>query len=510
MNATKYALLLLLVGLVGYILFRPVENSEPIQARTRVDAEKLDLRLRAIYEADMIADPIARCRNYPAAEGFDWPPELIDHLCRTLGKPPWDQAEIYSLLDDGNFEELEELISESTEQYFSRRISEFKPYQFFNYFHDYGPWIERVTLAWTSTNPQSAYAKLASAIFLKASAERIRGGRSIRQLGDASDRFRQLIGQSNRLVEDAIQIDPRLMPAYNLRIMNSLYESDAEALNWLQKGLAVDPDTYVLRSEYLNRLQPQWYGSTEAMDAFVNDSKPHVRNNPNMPLLNGRVLAVQGRSLWAMDKTREALVLFYKALALAPTNWLLKVAAEAERELGNDIQAFSLLSQISRYSRDSADTEITRASMLLEFSEFVWAEHILREVIRNNPYEERAHSNLSYTLKRDMRFAEALKANQSALQFNPENLYAHKEIAWLTLYRVRNPDLAKIHTDRILEIDPENYHGWLYRADYLRDTGGEPLLDAIRNFLRYVDRADPDMQSSISAMESYLQSHGQP
>ena len=86
-------------------------------------------------------------------------------------------------------------------------------------------------------------------------------------------------------------------------------------------------------------------------------------------------------------------------------------------------------------------------------------------------------------------------------------MYSHQQIAWIAIYRIRDLKMAKLHIDAMLEIDPEDYRAWLYMSDYWHDVGGDPLFAAIDNFLKHVDREDPDMQQSIKNIENYLRTH---
>lgn len=505
----KIFLLILLLAVAAWLFMdrflNDQANSYEELVSQEVDVDKLSPRLKAIYIAEQVNDPVSRCLEYPAVEGVGIDPEYIEHFCAESGP---DYAEIFNLLNSRQFETVELLIDQALEHYLETGQGEFGLYTFFHQIDDMPSWSRPLVESWLEMRPDSAAALHAKALLVLKDASQIQRGLRLGQLSaDERASHSKLMTEANRLSERVLDLNPQFLPALETRLSSARYESDEMVLYWYNKGLAVAPNSYFLRSAYLFQLLPQWGGSFEEMEAFINKATLTIGENFRTRLMHGRVYLERARLEWASGSHERALEIHNEGLRKSAWSQLWSASANVLDEMGDNLGAFERVSQVTRYPGYRPHEESRRIFMLIQFSEFRWAQQLALRAIERYPEQTNIRVNLGWLYKRDMQYQEALDQYEKVLVIEPDNKMAHQDIAWISTYRVRDLKRAKPHIDALLSKNPENYHAWLYMADYLHDTGGDPLFEAMDNFLKYVDRDDPNMASSITAIENYLATH---
>lgn len=129
---------------MAYGFYAVSDRNEPISVsatqakksllQRRVDLEKLEPRLRAIYLADQIKDPVERCLNFPSVEGVTQTNEFIEYICESVVRK-WDFAELMQLLkaekaeDPHFFSWLNLWVSQLSSRLSFRQLSRYPTFQ---------------------------------------------------------------------------------------------------------------------------------------------------------------------------------------------------------------------------------------------------------------------------------------------------------------------------------------------------------------------------------------------
>lgn len=512
-DSTKTLFLFLLAAILAALILKPwKEHSVNIEAdlktETKTDIKKLHPKLMAIFLADQIDDPVERCLNYPPLDIKYWADELTQWGCNYLAQKFFDSAHMAQQLEARQYGEIEQEISSMVDDYIEGNKTEAEFFSVFDLFDDYSQNVESLTKEWINHSPGNPYAITAMGLMLSEKAWLIQAGRPLRQLEDNErEEFYQFLSEGNQYLEKAFQLNPQMLPAYERRISNSSIGSMEITKKFLDEALRTHPRSYFVRSTYLHLLKPRWGGSYVDMKKFINETLLEFPNEPFIQFLQNRIPLDKALTHLGNEEMKAGHELLIQALRYGPSTRALSLMSNIPKESGDLVGEFELLSQASRFQFKGDTEETSRAKLLVQFSEFEWAESIYKEIIHKSPTYYHVYTAYGYLLRKDTRDREAVEQFKIAVKLMPREIYSHQQIAWLATYRLRDHEMAKPHIDAMLEIDPESYLAWLYLADYWHDTGGEPLLTAIYNFLKYVDRDDPDMQQSIASIENYLRTH---
>ena len=178
------------------------------------------------------------------------------------------------------------------------------------------PEFEAPLTEWVRSRPTSAAARLARAYFFKASGWNARGSKYARETsGEQFDRMGKFFGLSIGDLDTALRLAPNSIVAYRQLIDLATAESRPGASRrFLDRGLALQPYSFVLRLAHMYNLLPRWNGSYEAMAKFAAESAPYAKRNPRIKSLGGFVDWDKGRVAEAAGKSGDAIEAYQRAL----------------------------------------------------------------------------------------------------------------------------------------------------------------------------------------------------
>ncbi len=90
-----------------------------------------------------------------------------------------------------------------------------------------------------------------------------------------------------------------------------------------QEGLRHSPVSVSIRLSYLTSLLPRWNGSIEEMEAVVKKTKKHIKDNPALSVVCGRVLAEKGDTYFFNREYSKAIQFYNEALKHGETAFVL-------------------------------------------------------------------------------------------------------------------------------------------------------------------------------------------
>jgi tetratricopeptide (TPR) repeat protein len=138
----------------------------------------------------------------------------------------------------------------------------------------------------------------------------------------------------------SIELEPTTTAYTALIELSALGSGKEEERKYFEEGLELDPDSYVVRSTFLNYLVPKWGGSYREIREVIEDIKPRVSRNPELrPLLAFEEYALSEEAL-DHGYYEEAVKLSTAALRKADKQWFYSVRARAHDQFGHEMFAF--------------------------------------------------------------------------------------------------------------------------------------------------------------------------
>ena len=234
----------------------------------------------AAAKANAIADPLARCLAFPDLPGNAWPAGLARAHCELGHGPRIRLDDVRALLDSGDTAQLEARYTADLERHFAREPSEAIHRDFDDF--DASDAADDVSERWLAAVPFSAYAHMARA-------------RHLLELGSVPaplrppDRavvdMKYSVDRARPLLERAVAIEPRLLPAYRDQIGIAQFGADqAQATQAYAAASKHDPWCRYTTAWHIAAYSPRSGGSYAQMDRLAATLAPHVAQRPLLAL----------------------------------------------------------------------------------------------------------------------------------------------------------------------------------------------------------------------------------
>lgn len=503
----SFILVTALVAMASFAVFKSDFPAAPVQAAGSVD--RMSPAVREVFEAEQIENPLERCLKYPSYPGFDWPEDLVVTLCQQIEvrNRAWDEF----VAMEGDPGRLESHAVQQLDRFSKGEIGGYELNLLYNWFEVDTTLLGGMSERWLAAFPDSPHARLARATYLYAMATYLRRARTYSDIGE-DDRgiFEAYLDESFALLKSVPESNPQLIPAYVLMLDLALQgqdDLDAEAIE--REATKIAPHSYNVRNGYAWTLFPRWGGDMASLEAYVEKSLALAENNPKLKMLAVFPQHDRAATIYRRDgREQEAILLFDAALQSVYNAWTMEVSAQAENLVENREAAFLKYSQVLRFQPWRFTIINARANTLDRMGFNSWADAERQRIIESGIESVTVYETKGFVLQRRSQFPQAIEAYQRVIELDPDNIYAHREIGRITVYRTRDFDTARPHIDFLLEHRPRHAFGWLLQADYLHDKGAsDQLLDeALFNYLKYVNREDPANDEPVRNIEAYLKS----
>lgn len=244
--------------------------------------------LTATQRAESIPHPMERCLRYPDPPGSHWSHQAVEAYCRYRTQPVFPFKQVQSLIESGNAAQLDGMLAAALQAQRTQPASRGLLDRIYHDDFEDGTYAVRPLLeAWKRQSPGSAFAYAASGLAYVAMAQKARG----RSFVNATPQSRfeamdRLLLQAGGDLDRAVQLDPRLTPAYwGMIYAGGLGGDTKHALAAANRGLAIDPANFSIYRQLLWLAQPQWAGSVQAMRKITASAQRQARVNPTLPLL---------------------------------------------------------------------------------------------------------------------------------------------------------------------------------------------------------------------------------
>lgn len=444
--------------------------------------------------AERIADPLQRCMAYPDIPGNRWPAGHAAAHCRHHAVKVLGLDEIDGYLQRGALDALERHFGVTLARHFSTDAFGEDIHNAFELFEDADDKTDRISALWLQKAPRSAYANLARANFYRDAAHNARGKNWASDT--PAENFRRMTGfveQAVPLFEKAIDIEPRLMPAYvgllDVGKLDSRPELKAAAI---RQASTHDPACLDMARYRMIALQPRWGGSYEQMLALASEISAQVARRPQLAMHAAAPYGDRGDRLVAMGEyTREAAEVLGIAVAIGSNENHLDDAASVAinaRESGvrDEWKALVYLLQEARFGQRSAWTHRNIGRLLIRL-EPEWSLHQLLLVDQEDaqmPYLLGAANYYSN------RYAEAEKHYLAAIKDPVWRPDALSDLVEMLFVSGRDRALIKPLADQFVEEQPGNPMAWFAHAMSFGRVTPESVA-AFGKFVELADRNDP-------------------
>jgi tetratricopeptide (TPR) repeat protein len=238
------------------------------------------------------------------AEDFGYPTQTVNRLA------------IRQLLLNKSYDVLDRVLAAYADSVLRDFRVEYRLFDAYAAFDIAVPSLEPRLTEWVKQRPKSPAARLARAMFFRASAWNARGGALYRETPrDQIQRMNKFFTLSLADIDAALRLEPKSIVAYRQLIDLAREQGDVRASQrFLQEGLKLQPNSFVLRMGHMLVLLPRWGGSYKAMNAFVDESAPYVKTNPRIAALGGFVDWDQGRVAERAGRDGDAIEAYQRAL----------------------------------------------------------------------------------------------------------------------------------------------------------------------------------------------------
>lgn len=238
------------------------------------------------------------------AEDFGYPTQTVDRLA------------MRRLLLAKSYDALDRVLAAYGDSVLRDYRVEYRLFDAYAAFDVAVPPLEPLLTEWVRERPNSPSAHLARAMFFRASAWNARGYKFARET--SKEQF-QRMGNFFRLsaadLDTALRLDPKSFAAYRQLIDLARAEGNVRASRkFLDQGLKLQPNSFVLRMGYMLSILPRWGGSYEMMARFADESAPYAKRNPRIASLKGFVDWDQGRMAESAGRNGDAIELYQRAL----------------------------------------------------------------------------------------------------------------------------------------------------------------------------------------------------
>lgn len=381
---------------------------------------------------------------------------------------------IRNLAYDRKYEELNELLGKYQSEFEKDYEKENQINAAFSSFEIPDPLLKVPLLDWVIKYPNNFQPNLALAYYYNALAWQSRGNRYINDTPpEQIEEMEKYIEIAKRYTNEAIKLYPKLALGYKLLINLYIHQADEKLIRtFLDKGLEICPQSFLLRSSYMTTLEPRWGGSYSKMADFVNESEKYWNLNPEIKLLGGYIyndmgnMADQGKSYKeAMEYYNKAAafgenpdVLYYRAICY---HYDLKDDKDALEDINNCItfkpynpdyyslrariylrtnriysavKDFELAEKINPFDKHIKDwrKDVSQQYVILGYDYIKTDLHHAIELFNNGEDYSQKNADLyywrSYTFARLGKYDESIADSKKAIQVDPKDFDAYKLI----------------------------------------------------------------------------------
>jgi Tfp pilus assembly protein PilF len=507
------------IGAAGtWIATRPVQPGRPerpiIPAPLAAPELGVAAHLQRLREADAIADPMQRCVGMPLPAEWKWPPAMIEAFCADHTTPRSSSQAVWNQIRDDKGAELDTHYEELTDNYYADRIPEGTYWlDFYDKFSYQDSGTTEAIDAWLAQSPHSAHAHAAAAIHHASVAWGYRGSAFYKDIPPENiAKMKAEVALAEKASQQAIEVDPRSLPAYAVLVDVAMIGGSAEAAaQAFEAGLRQRPDSYHLRLKRMLARQPKWGGSQAELDALAEQAQRYAASNPRLPALLTEAKA--NRAYEACPEDGQACAgaeQYFLAFEHGPSWQHFGWAVDTLQDNSLWMRSVEVATQELRFEPENTQARRNRARALVNLKQDEWALAEYERMLAADGDNASLLSNYAWALRRMNRFEQAEAPMKRLVAADPQNRDARRQLAQLYLYRLRRLEDARPVIDDMLQADPTDGGAWLLRVDWLqnRNAGDAEIVEAARRFVEHADPDDEEQGNALPKVRAWLANRG--
>lgn len=426
--------------------------------------EQANTFLLAAMHAETIKEPLQRCLAYPDPPGSHWNHEAVVAYCQYRYQPIVTLAQGKKLIQSGHGAKLDKLFARTLREQLNDPVARGRlDRTFYADFNNGSTALRRILDAWKRQSPRSAFAYAASGTAYMQMAFDARGYAYIQDTPQRNiNAMDRLAKRADADLRKAIQLDPRITPAYRAMVMlGGLNFPRAYGLRAAKRGLEITPDNYSIYGQVLWLEQPKWGGSLAGMTALSRQAWQHAKHNPLLTLLAGEVTfyRIENSSCSDAEEVSDYIAALDQFGGLCP----LRSAGEAANRAGDFPAMLIYLSEYLRFDSDADDVRLDRIHGLVSYDQTQWAIADADKVIAKSPKDRHAFDarGLAYQEAADLPRAE--HDFETALRLDASDQWALEHLVGIYMTK-RQWDKAWDTANHMIQMDPQDPGGWMMRA----------------------------------------------
>lgn len=460
--------------------------------------------LDAAKKAEAIRDPLQRCLAYPDPPRSHWSHDAVDAYCRYHYQPLISFAEVQQLIQGGRGAEVDRRMAQALQDQLTRSDAHGRLDRTFYEDFNNGSFDIRPTLdAWKRDSPDSAFAWAASGYAYVAMAYRARGGGYIADTPQSNiDAMDNLLAHADTDLRRAIELDPRLTPAYSAMInAGGLGLGRKYALDAARRGLAIAPDNYAIYSMLMWLEQPKWGGSLQSMQRLAAQAQTHAKDNPLLVLLQSAVPFYEVDNCQCDKPTERAA---YPAAfdQVASSSYLARAGNSVDDRKHSEASVI-YLSEALRFDWSLDDARLRRAYDLVDYDEAAWAVGETNALIAGAPRNEGALKVRAYAYESMNDYAHAERDYRAALVLDPDDVWTLGNLGDMLVHWTHDWDKGWDVAGRLIAAHPDDPYGWILCADIQVGQPRPGLKDTVDYFQAHFG-GDPAMKRIATRMHAAL------
>lgn len=473
---------------------------------TRVPPDDLKVFMARVETASAIADPYERCLRMPDPPDSHWTPEAVAAYCRFANEATLNAQQFRELIAAGQGARVDKLFA----GYLHAQLHDpAHPAQLDAAIRRTG-WrtssqaTRRVIDEWMRQRPKSAFAVAASAIQYGGASLAARGTDPASQTSQQQfDGMASMATRARHEFDRAAAMKPAIPTLYAYMYSAGVLLDDAAyADEAVTKGLALQPNAFLLRLIHANMSGAKWGGSLDAVVRQGEETEALVEKTPLLRVVVSRValatltaemtqppaadevdtvadvahsddLSNMAAFAWTAGHTDRALILAVEALRFDNGNdrALYQLAKIAPTYGYNRWMRATLLTAANDHP-ESIDVARMAGGYLSLYGDVSHSEPLLRYVLVERPYDVWTTDQLA-------------------------NLYVHEG---------HRPDEALHLTEALLEHHPDDGWAQVIRARLLISFNDPRRYEAIRHFLVQFAQ-DERFRDEVNELAGYLREH---
>ena len=385
------------------------------------------------------------------------------------GLPDSTVLKLRSLLDQRNFKELNRVLELYLKQVETDIMQEEKLFTAYSAFDIASPKFETIISEWIQLHPELYQPYLARATLYSAMGWEARGAkRASKTEKSRFTKMRQFFANSKRDAEQALRINPDLLPAYGLLIqMAKADKKNTKEFSYFNNAIRISPATYEVRRILLWGLAPRWGGSFDKMNSVIKDAQNYLPMNPRLTKLQGAVLEEVGKIKTGKKAYSEAIESLTRSIELAETQ-----GAYFKRGLAHSFQQQYELAladynrAIELYDEDHS-SYYRRSYVHYKLKQYKAAKLDIEKANALNPGSEKIEKRAryisslfvqqGYSYYKEKNPAAALEAYNHAIELSPSVAKPYSRRA-RALIALGNFGAAETDVKKAIDLDPNDYY----------------------------------------------------